>query len=128
MEYKFVKNEKKYFDFIRKLRNANHNDGFTEQVNITEEQQSKYMEKYESNYFICLDGNDPVGFIGQINGDIRVATLPEYFGKGVGLFLVNNLMEVCPDSFAKVKVDNVASYNLFKKAGFEPIFIIMKKK
>ena len=54
MELRLVKNEKKYYEFIRILRNHKDNvAGFLEQVQITSEQQSKYMEKYRNNYYIC---------------------------------------------------------------------------
>ena len=33
---------------------------------------------------VCTLEDTPVGFVGQVDGDIRVATHPEYQGMGVG--------------------------------------------
>jgi RimJ/RimL family protein N-acetyltransferase len=127
VEYKFVKNEHKYYDFIRVLRNANHNEGFVEGCNITEAQQEKYMEKYKENYFLCLHNGNPVGFVGQIEGDIRVAVCPHHFGQGIGQFLINELMKLYPNAYAKIKIDNPQSISAFKKCGFKQTYIIMEK-
>jgi RimJ/RimL family protein N-acetyltransferase len=127
VEYKFVKNEQKYYDFIRLLRNANHNGGFVEGCNITESQQEKYMETYKENYFLCLLNNKPVGFAGQIEGDIRVAVSPDHFGQGIGKFLINELMKLYPTAYAKIKIDNPQSMSVFTKCGFKQTYIIMEQ-
>jgi RimJ/RimL family protein N-acetyltransferase len=124
--FKLVKNDEKYYDFIRELRNANHNDGFVEDVNITTEQQKEYMKKHKDNYYVCLYNNDPVGFVGSIDGDIRVAVNPSYFGKGIGQFMIQELMKIFPESYAKIKVDNKTSKKLFEKCGFKEKYIIME--
>lgn len=125
--FKFVKNQSKYYEFIRNLRNnENVKTGFIDQKNITKEEQIRYMEKYSENYFICLEDDSPVGYIGQIENDIRLAVLPDKQGKGIGAFMVNNLMEVYPDAYAKIKVENKASIRLFEKCGFKEKYIIME--
>ena len=79
MELKLVKNEEKYFEFIRNLRNNKENQkGFLEQVSITKEQQKNYMSKYGDDYYICLKENIPVGYIGVVDNDIRVCTDTKY--------------------------------------------------
>ena len=48
MELTLVENNKDYYEVIRLLRtDPNNTSGFLEQVEITPEQQLKYMEKYE---------------------------------------------------------------------------------
>lgn len=119
--YKLVSNKKKYWEFIRNLRNDdNTQQGFVEKIHITSEQQVAYMNKYSDNYYICLDIRDekPIGFIGEIDDDIRVAVIPEYRRMGVGKFMVNRFMESHETSYAKMFHDNVASENLFKSCGF----------
>ena len=126
MKLEFVKNEEKYYEFIRLLRTDYRVlYGFVQQVNITSEQQKKYMAKYGKSYYICLVDDVPAGFIGEVNGDIRVATLPEYQRKGVGSFMVKELIKRRPDAYARIKVDNEISHNFFKKLDFKLSFHIM---
>ena len=74
---KLVENSLVYYEFIRQLRTHPENTkGFLEQVQITEDQQKSYMEKYEKNYWICLSGNTPVVFVGIVDNDIRLAVQP----------------------------------------------------
>ncbi len=47
--------------------------------------------------------DNPIGYIGVIDNDIRVATHPDHQGKGVGSFMVNEIMKIHPNAFAKVK-------------------------
>ncbi len=129
IDLKLVKNEKKYWEYIRKLRN---NDlvqgGFIDNVMITPEQQAKYMSKHNDNYFVCLCDGVPVGYVGEIDGDIRVATEPDRQKVGIGTFMIEELMSIRPGSFAKVKVENNASISLFKKCGFKVKYVLMEKE
>lgn len=121
MELRLVKNEKKYYEFIRILRNHKDNvAGFLEQVQITSEQQSKYMEKYRNNYYICIDENNtPLGWIGEVDDDIRLCTDPNYKGVGVGTFMLNEFHKLHPSAHAKVLLNNGASNKVFITCGFE---------
>jgi RimJ/RimL family protein N-acetyltransferase len=119
MELKLVKNEEKYFEFIRNLRNDKENQkGFLEQVSITKEQQKNYMSKYGDDYYICLKENIPVGYIGIIDNDIRICTSTKYKKTGLGTFMLNKIMKIYPNATAKILKDNLASLNLFKKCKF----------
>lgn len=121
-----MRNESCYYDFIRELRNHPEvQGGFIEWVEITPEQQSDYMSKYADHYCVCLVDGKPAGYIGEIEGDLRVATHPSFQGKGVGNFMVREFCKNRPGCFAKVKVENTASLKLFRKAGFEERFVIM---
>ena len=70
-------------------------------------------------YYICLDNSIPVGWAGVLNNDIRVATHPDHQKKGIGKFLINELMNLYPNSCAKIKVENIASQRLFESCGFK---------
>jgi len=127
---KLVRNNFKYWEFIRQLRNDEEvKEGFVQQSHITKLQHLKFMLKHGKNYYICLSENNytPLGFVGQINGDIRVAAHPEHQGKGVGKFMINELMKKYPQSFAKVKLDNEASIKLFESCGFKKKYYILEK-
>lgn len=128
MDLKLVENNEKYYNFIRDVRLHPDNIlGFINQNYITEEEQLEYMKKYNNFFKICLFENEPVGFIGVIDNDIRVATKPEYKNKGIGKFMVNEIMKLFPDAVAKIKLNNISSIKLFESCGFEKKYIIMKK-
>ena len=124
----FVKNKEEYFEFIRNLRNNEKvQDGFIENSHITEDQQINYMKKYKTNFYVCLDDGKPIGYIRQIDGDIGVCTHPDHWGKGVGSFMINELMKLHPECFAKVKLDNIASVKAFEKVGFKKKYYLMER-
>ena len=124
-----VENKKEYWEFIRNLRN--HPDvktGFVFQDYISEEQQKAYMSKYGDCFYICLVDEKPAGYVGVIDKDIRLCTDPDFQGMGVGKYMINQLMSLHPNAFAKVKIDNIASIKLFEKCGFKKSFYILEKK
>tara|TARA_R110002110_G_scaffold414950_2_gene646710 strand:- start:311 stop:724 length:414 start_codon:yes stop_codon:yes gene_type:complete len=127
-DLKFINNESKYWEFIRCLRNDKRvKHGFIKQNYISEDIHLKFMEKYGNMFYICLYKNKPAGYIGCINKDIRVAVHPDFQGNGIGSFMVNKLMELDSEAFAKVKLDNKASLRLFEKCGFEKKYYILEK-
>ena len=68
-----VKNEMKYFEFIRTLRNDPLlKGGFIDQKEITSEEHAIYMNKFHNAYFICLLEDQPVGYVGVVDNDIRI--------------------------------------------------------
>ena len=124
-----VQNKYQYWEFIRTLRN--HPDvkgGFIQQEEIEKQQHENFMLRYGLFFYICLVDNQPAGYVGVIDNDIRVATHPDFQGKGVGKFMINELMEMNPNAFAKVKIDNEASLNLFKSCGFKQKYYILEKQ
>ena len=98
--FTLVKNKKQYWEFIRVLRNDERvQDGFIDKLPyISSQQQIEYMSKYENKFYICLnDMNDPVGYIRHMDGDIGVCTSPEYWGQGIGTFMIKELMKLHPE-------------------------------
>ena len=125
---------KEYWEFVRKLRmDGRVVDGFLETTPITEEQQTKYMTNNSQYYRIALVDGHPAGYVGVLNDDIRVCTHPDFWGMGVGKFMIKSAMAIWPTAYAKVKIGNIASDKLFLSCGFEVIgrddkFTYYKKK
>ena len=123
-----VKNGPKFWEFIRNLRNTEGvREGFIQQKEITDIEQAEYMLIYNNNYWICLVDKQPAGYVGVIDNDIRVATHPDYQGKGVGSFMINQVMKMCPTAYAKVKLDNEASLRLFERCGFKKKYYLLER-
>ena len=53
-------------------------DGFVEKMEISMEQQTVYMNKNSESYRIVLLNNEPAGYFGVIEDDIRICVHPEY--------------------------------------------------
>lgn len=123
-----VKNNYIYWEFIRNLRNLDGvREGFIEQDIISSEDHQEYMKKYSDCFHICLIDKIPAGYVGVIQDDIRVATHPNFQGQGVGKFMINQIMNINPNAYAKVKIDNQASLRLFKACGFEKKYYLLEK-
>ena len=125
---KLVQNKKEYWDFIRDLRN--HKDvktGFIQQQHISEEMHSEHMSLFGEHYYICLVDGETAGYAAAIKNDIRVATHPDFQGKGVGKYMINELTKKHQDIFAKVKINNEASLRLFESCGFKKKYYILEK-
>ena len=130
MTLKLIPNESKYWEFIRLLRaDKRVQEGFIQVTSqISKREQEIYMEKYNENYYICLSDNIPCGFIGEIDGDIRVCTSPDYQGKGVGSFMISEITKLRPNIYAKIKLDNISSIKAFEKAGYEKKYFLLEPK
>jgi hypothetical protein len=113
-----IKNSQQYYDFIRLLRiHPENTSGFQEQVEISQSNQIEYMKKHGSSYYICTLDDTPVGFIGSVNNDLRLATDPKYKRMGIGKFMLESFLEIEPNCVSKVLLSNQPSNNLFKNCG-----------
>jgi len=133
----FIENSMIYWEKIRQLRNEEIvKSGFIHQHEISPEEHEKHMNRFCECYYICVETEQRdldslhnfLGYCGVINDDIRVAVLPEHHGKGVGTFMINELVKRRPRAFARVKIDNEASLNLFKKCGFKKKYYILERE
>ncbi len=124
-----VKNSYIYWEFVRNLRNMDGvREGFIKQNLITRDQHEEFMKKNSIFFWICLDNTVPIGYIGIIDDDIRIATHPDYQGLGVGSFMLNEVMKQNPQAQAKVKIENKASLRLFEKNGFVKKYYLLEKE
>lgn len=109
-----------YWEFVRLLRlDPRVSEGFIETRQIEPEDQIKYMLAHQHAYRVALIGEEPVGYVGVVDDDIRICTHPEAQGKGVGKFMLTAIQKIWPDAHAKIKHANIASRQLFESAGFE---------
>jgi ribosomal protein S18 acetylase RimI-like enzyme len=124
---KLVQNNPIYFDFIRSLRLHPENiSGFLDQSVFSKESHLAYMKQSGHRYFICLDTNkNPVGYIGDVDSDIRLAVDPENKGKGIGRFMLEEFIRLNPFSstvfFSKVLLGNIPSQRLFEGVNFKKV-------
>lgn len=124
---RLVECDEKYWEFVRLLRiDKRVIDGFIKTDNITQEMQKNYMEKNSNFFRVALIDDEPVGFIGVIDDDIRVCTHPEHQNKGVGKFMVENIKKIYPKAFAKIKIGNEKSLKLFESCGFKIKYFILE--
>ena len=103
-------------------------ESFVQQSHISREEHEMFMKKYSDMFFVCIEGQKKLGFIGIINNDIRIATDPDCQGKGVGAYMLREAMKKNPEAFAKVKVGNKASLRLFESCGFKKKYYIFEQK
>lgn len=121
--------EEKYWEFVRNLRNHESvKPGFIQQEDITVEKHVNFMKKNNGSFYICIYNNNPVGYVGVINDDIRVATLPEMQGKGIGKFMILEISDKFPNAFAKVKLENEPSLRLFESCGFKKKYYLLERE
>ena len=115
-----VECREQYWEFVRELRmDERVIDGFLKTTPITKEQQVGYMTNNYQHYRIALVNGQPAGYVGVLNDDIRVCTHPDFWGMGVGKFMIKSAMAIWPTAYAKVKIGNIASDKLFISCGFE---------
>ena len=128
VDLKLVKNNPKYWEFIRRLRNMDGvRQGFIQQEEITEIEQAAYMLEHNNDFWLCLVEDVPAGFVGVIDSDIRVATHPDFQGMGIGAFMIHQIMVICPAAVARVKIENAPSLKLFERCGFKKKYYLLER-
>jgi len=129
MRLTLVRNERKYWEFIRNLRNDPRSlTGFIQQGYIEPDQHITFMMTHGEKFHLCLMDDEPVGFVRIMGDDIGVATHPDFQRRGIGKFMVNEIMKIHPDAVAKIKLDNEASIRLFESCGFIKRYYLLDKR
>ncbi|MFM7468501.1 MAG: N-acetyltransferase family protein [Vampirovibrionales bacterium] len=106
-------------EFIRKLRNQL-KASFVHQEDITPEQQTAYMATHRASYWVCWMDRIPVGFIGIVAHDLRLAVSPDHQRMGVAAHMLQEVLPLFPEAEVKVKPENLASLAFFQRQGFQP--------
>lgn len=115
-------------EFIRHLRNDPLNaSAFVNNIFISSENHAQYMAEHMHEYFVCTENGTPVGFIGVVENDIRLAVAHRFRNRGVAKFMVTEILKVYPGAIAKVKVKNEASIALFESLGFVKTYHLYEK-
>ena len=129
MKMEMVLATESYFSFVRELRNNPiTNIAFINRDLISEESHLDYMKKNSMFYKICLLDGVPVGYIGVIEKDIRIAVHNDYLQLGIGTFMLNEITKDASDNLsAKIKIENMASIKLFEKLGYKKRYYIYEK-
>ena len=114
--------DKKYWEFVRSLRNDSNNLlGFIETKYISFDDQLNYMKLNSSFFKICLLNDEPVGYIGLIGekkDEITFCVAHSKKGNGIGSFMVEDFTKN-KSCWAKVKVENKNSSYIFEKLRFK---------
>ena len=127
---KIVKNEPRYWEFIRELKNDDlaRKNSMSSHIVGSEEHQ-EYMKKYQDRYYICLLDGSPVGYIGTNAQDyISIAVISEARGKGLGKFMLSCFHKQMKDRKLRaiVNISNEASLRLFESCGFVKKYYIFE--
>jgi RimJ/RimL family protein N-acetyltransferase len=124
-----VNNNEIYWEFIRTLRNDERvAHGFIQKSSITKQQQAEYMTLHGHTYFIIFEDSIPIGYIGDVERDIRICISPEFQNQGYGTKAIQKFHEMYPNSLAKIKIDNKQSLKAFENAGYKIEYFLMSKK
>lgn len=99
---------------------------------ITPKVHHAFMSEKGQNYWVCeLEDKIIAGWIGVVEGDIRVCVHPRFKQHGLATkmmqFLYDNEPTLMKTAFAKVKSNNVGSLKLFEKFGFVQTYVYMEK-
>ncbi len=125
-----VKCTPEYWDFIREIRMHPENQRwFYTQMDISSSQQQEYMMNNSYKYEVCIHENIPVGYVGLIkDNEVTYCVHPDYKGKGIGTFMISELIKKYNNLTAFVIPENVGSNKVFEKLGFtKQIFYSYKK-
>jgi RimJ/RimL family protein N-acetyltransferase len=118
VKLELVQNDVGYYNYIFQLRMSPlTKDGWVSEETITWNEHKKFMDEHIEDYYVCLREGERAGFIGVVDGDIRVCTDPFLQRKGVGSFMLSEIKKIYPNATAKVKIANLASVALFEKSG-----------
>lgn len=76
------------------------------------------MKNHNKDYKVCILNNIPVGFIGEVDFDLRLAVHERYQNKGVAKYMLKNF-KTKKHTIGKVKKDNIHSKSLFISCGWK---------
>jgi|TARA_R110000824_G_scaffold156593_5_gene329751 RimJ/RimL family protein N-acetyltransferase len=127
---KMVKNNPEYWEFIRELRNDDllRANSMNHHV-ITTEEHAAFMQSYQHQFYVCLEDDRPIGYVGTNAQDyISIALVADARGKGVGKYMLQYLREEISSRKLRaiVNITNEASLKLFEACGFVKKYYIFE--
>jgi GNAT superfamily N-acetyltransferase len=116
---RMVNNDILFWPFILRLRNEMRNSFLTTEK-IPEQDHNKFMDEWGNDYYVCVnDALQPVGWIGVVNNDIRLAVDKQYQRMGIAKFMLKFVKDKYPQATAKILPENIASIKAFKSVGIK---------
>ena len=85
------------------------------------------MTSQGDNFYLCLADNVFAGFIRVCDDDIGVCTHPDFQRRGIGKFMVSEMVRLYPNVVAKIKLENEASIRLFESCGFVKRYFLLER-
>ena len=128
---KLVNCDKKYWEFVRLMRTHELNQpSFLQKINITKKEQEIFMANNSFKYKICLLNEEPVGYIGLLDGfkentfcgsgEITYCVDPNHTGKGIATFMTMEIINAGSNNiWGACKKENIATQIVLKRCGFE---------
>jgi hypothetical protein len=123
-----------YWEAIRHIRN-HHRFYFGQTEVIDAKTHREFMEKHWRTYRVAVchvgrnhkddkggEGEQPcvMGFIGQVQKDLRIATHPQYLKQGVADFMIRSFRREYPERSWKVRRMNHPTLAMARKLGLVP--------
>lgn len=108
-----------HYEAIRLIRNDNR-EAFWCTEEIDSETHEKFMKLHFKTYRVALHEGEVVGFVGHVEGDLRISCVLSQQGTGLAHFMYSAFLEEFPFVTVRVKKSNVRSLNFFKKLGYKP--------
>ncbi len=127
---KMVKNSPEYWEFIRELRNDDllRANSMNHHV-ISAEEHAAFMKIYQHQFYVCLEDDKPIGYVGTNAEDyISIALVADARGKGMGKYMLQYLREEISSRKLRaiVNITNEASLKLFEACGFTKKYYIFE--
>jgi len=126
MKLKLVNCDRMFWIDILEIRNKE-KKCFINQKEVQIKDHFNYMLHNSKFYEVCVADNIFAGFVGLVNGDIRIGVSNKFKRKGIGKFMLQNFKKFEQIKQVKIKVDNEASIKLFESLGFKKNLYIMAR-
>jgi RimJ/RimL family protein N-acetyltransferase len=86
------------------------------------------MSIHGKNYYVIALDTSPIGYIGDVDKDIRICVHPDFQNNGYGTESIKEFHKLFPNSLAKIKIDNEQSLKSFENAGYKITYFLLTKE
>lgn len=128
LQFKKVGNNSSSREYVRILRNY-YKDYFINNQEIDLETHENFMNLHSEHYYLLTKEVPPydinnldktnellIGFIGVVDGDVRLAVHPLFLKQGYGKKMLEFITKEYPNCHSKVKKDNASNLFLFERS------------